>query len=211
MTPSPLHFSTATDQGNEATAATGHCSPSLSEPAASGTAVQETSVSARDGNPLDTESPGPGVKMGLLDRVYQRLTQTIGRTPFQTDRTNLDSSQPGPTDSSVPDTEEQKVAQKQDPVSQTLASRAGSPSSTFCAEPHDPGTKQKAYLSPRGELAPISKGEEEERPRKTRGLACVRDMDEAALRKDIGILFPALHSMVRDAGITQAKCRGPLA
>ncbi|TFK01454.1 ankyrin repeat domain-containing protein 45 [Platysternon megacephalum] len=27
-------------------------------------------------------------------------------------------------------------------------------------------------------------------------LACVRDMDEAALRKDIGTLFPALHSMV---------------
>ncbi|XP_065421249.1 maestro heat-like repeat-containing protein family member 1 [Chrysemys picta bellii] len=56
------------------------------------------------------------------------------------------------------------------------------------------GTKQKAYLSPRGQLAPIS--EEEETPRKTSGLACVRDMDEAALRKDIGTLFPALHSMV---------------
>ncbi|CAM4593332.1 unnamed protein product [Caretta caretta] len=27
-------------------------------------------------------------------------------------------------------------------------------------------------------------------------LACMRDMDEAALRKDIGTLFPALHSMV---------------
>ncbi|XP_053898223.1 maestro heat-like repeat-containing protein family member 1 [Malaclemys terrapin pileata] len=56
------------------------------------------------------------------------------------------------------------------------------------------GTKQKAYLSPGGQLAPIS--EEEETPRKTSGLACVRDMDEAALRKDIGTLFPALHSMV---------------
>ncbi|KAH1168596.1 hypothetical protein KIL84_013186 [Mauremys mutica] len=82
------------------------------------TAVQETSVSARDGNPPDTESPGPG-------------------------------------------------------------------------------TKRKAYSSPSGQLTPISKEEEEEeRPRKTRGLACVRDMDEAALRKDVGILFPALHSMV---------------
>ncbi|XP_039374533.1 maestro heat-like repeat-containing protein family member 1 isoform X7 [Mauremys reevesii] len=186
----------ATDQGNEATEATGFCSPSLSEPAASDTAVQETSVSARDGNPPDTESSGPGVNMGLLDRLYQRLTQTIGWTPFQTDRTNLDSSQPGPTDSSVPDTEEQKVAQKQDLTPQTLAAGAGSHSSTFCAEPHDPGTKRKAYSSPRGQLTPISKEEEEERPRKTRGLACVRDMDEAALRKDIGILFPALHSMV---------------
>ncbi|XP_039374523.1 maestro heat-like repeat-containing protein family member 1 [Mauremys reevesii] len=154
--------------------------------------------------------------MGLLDRLYQRLTQTIGWTPFQTDRTNLDSSQPGPTDSSVPDTEEQKVAQKQDLAPQTLAAGAGSHSSTFCAEPHDPvtqfsevslelfavclglnyGTKRKAYSSPRGQLTPISKEEEEERPRKTRALACVRDMDEAALRKDIGILFPALHSMV---------------
>ncbi|CAM5123742.1 unnamed protein product [Eretmochelys imbricata] len=28
-------------------------------------------------------------------------------------------------------------------------------------------------------------------------LACMRDMDEAALRKDIGTLFPALHSMSR--------------
>ncbi|XP_039347272.1 maestro heat-like repeat-containing protein family member 1 isoform X5 [Mauremys reevesii] len=151
----------ATDQGNEATAATGCCSPSLSGPATSDTAVQETTVSARDGNPPDTESSGPGVNMGLLDHLYRRLTHTIGWTPFQTDRTNLDSSQPGPTDSSVP------------------------------------GTKRKAYLSPRGQLAPISKAEEEEdRPRKTRGLACVRDMDEAALRKDIGTLFPALHSMV---------------
>ncbi|XP_039347282.1 maestro heat-like repeat-containing protein family member 1 isoform X3 [Mauremys reevesii] len=161
------------------------------------TAVQETTVSARDGNPPDTESSGPGVNMGLLDHLYRRLTHTIGWTPFQTDRTNLDSSQPGPTDSSVPDTEEQKVAQKQDPAPQTLAAGAGSHSSTFCAEPRDPGTKRKAYLSPRGQLAPISKAEEEEdRPRKTRGLACVRDMDEAALRKDIGTLFPALHSMV---------------
>ncbi|KAH1185763.1 hypothetical protein KIL84_018512 [Mauremys mutica] len=79
------------------------------------TAVQETAVSARDGNPPDTESPGPG-------------------------------------------------------------------------------TKRKAYSSLRGQLAPISKNEE--RPMKTRSLACVREMDEAALRKDIGTLFPALHSMV---------------
>ncbi|KAM9124616.1 maestro heat-like repeat-containing protein family member 1 [Pangshura tecta] len=95
------------------------------------------------------------------------------------------------------DTEEQKGALKQDLAPQTLAAGAGSHSSTFCAEPRDPGTKRKAYLSPSGQLTPISKEEEEEeRPRKTRGLACVRDMDEAALRKDIGILFPALHSMV---------------
>ncbi|XP_065268106.1 maestro heat-like repeat-containing protein family member 1 [Emys orbicularis] len=92
------------------------------------------------------------------------------------------------------DTEEQKAAQKQDPAPQTLAAGAGSHCSTFCAEPPDAGTKRKAYSSPRGQLAPISK--EEEMPRKTTGLACVRDMDEAALRKDIGTLFPALHSMV---------------
>ncbi|CAM2097269.1 unnamed protein product [Caretta caretta] len=54
-------------------------------------------------------------------------------------------------------------------------------------------TKRKAYSSPRGQLAPIS--EDEERPRKTRSLASVRDMDETALRKDIGSRFPALHSM----------------
>ncbi|XP_044855706.1 uncharacterized protein LOC123356467 [Mauremys mutica] len=132
--------------------------------------------------------------MGFLDRLCQRLIQTIGRTPFRTDRTDLDSNQPGPTDSSVPDTEEQKVAQKQDPAPQTVAAGAGSHCSTFCAQPPDPGTKRKAYSSPRGQLAPVSKNEE--RPMKTRSLACVRDMDEAALRKDIGTLFPALDSMV---------------
>ncbi|CAM4430450.1 unnamed protein product [Lepidochelys olivacea] len=49
----------ATDQGKEDTAATGSCSASLSGPAASDTAVQETAVSARDGKPPDAESPGP--------------------------------------------------------------------------------------------------------------------------------------------------------
>ncbi|XP_039377080.1 uncharacterized protein LOC120396362 isoform X5 [Mauremys reevesii] len=113
-----------------------------------------------------TESPGPGVNMGLLDRLCQRLTQTIGRTPFRRDRTNPDSIQPGPTDSSVSDTEEQKEAQKQDPGPQTLAAGVGSHCSTFCAEPPDPGTKRKASGSPRGQLAPIS--EDEEKPRKSR-------------------------------------------
>ncbi|XP_039377078.1 maestro heat-like repeat-containing protein family member 1 isoform X3 [Mauremys reevesii] len=95
-----------------------------------------------------TESPGPG------------------RTPFRRDRTNPDSIQPGPTDSSVSDTEEQKEAQKQDPGPQTLAAGVGSHCSTFCAEPPDPGTKRKASGSPRGQLAPIS--EDEEKPRKSR-------------------------------------------
>ncbi|KAH1178214.1 hypothetical protein KIL84_011916 [Mauremys mutica] len=43
-----------------------------------------------------------------------------------------------------------------------------------------------------GQRTPII---DKERPRKSRSLACLRVMDETALRKDIGTLFPAHHSM----------------
>ncbi|XP_044860040.1 uncharacterized protein LOC123363228 [Mauremys mutica] len=173
----------ARDQGKEDTAATGNCSPSLSGPAAS------------------------------------------GRTPFRRDRTNPDSIQPGPTDSSVSDTEEQKEAQKQDPGLKTLAAGVGSHCSTFCAEPPDPGTKRKASGSPRDSAPQSSTRKGQGRAdlgcgnavadgdsthwglsachvitmsyvsSLAQSLACLRVMDETALRKDIGTLFPAHHSM----------------